>query len=47
MAKTVKMADIAKKVGVSVVTVSKALTGQKGVSESTRQQILRLADEMG
>ena len=43
MAKTVKMADIAKKVGVSVVTVSKALTGQKGVSESTRQQILKLA----
>ena len=47
MAKTVKMADIAERVGVSVVTVSKALTGQKGVSESTRQQILKLADEMG
>ena len=47
MAKTVKMADIAQKVGVSVVTVSKALKGQKGVSESTRLQILKLADEMG
>lgn len=47
MAKTVKMADIAEKVGVSVVTVSKALTGQKGVSESTRRKIMKLADEMG
>lgn len=47
MAKTVKMADIAKEVGVSVVTVSKALTGQKGVSETMRSRIIKLADEMG
>ncbi len=47
MAKTVKMADIAKEVGVSVVTVSKALTGQKGVSESNRRRIMELADKMG
>ena len=33
MAKSVKLEDIAKKVGVSTVTVSKALSGQKGVSE--------------
>ncbi|WP_026507178.1 LacI family DNA-binding transcriptional regulator [Butyrivibrio sp. MC2013] len=47
MAKTVKLADIAKEVGVSVVTVSKALAGQKGVSEEMRERIIRLADEMG
>lgn len=30
MAKAVKMADIAKVIGVSTVTVSKALSNQKG-----------------
>ncbi len=33
MAKAVKLADIAQRTGVSTVTVSKALAGQKGVSE--------------
>ena len=47
MAKAVKLADIAEKVGVSTVTVSKALTGQKGVSEEMRRRITQLADEMG
>lgn len=47
MAKAVKLADIAEKVGVSTVTVSKALTGQKGVSEEMRRRIRQLADEMG
>lgn len=47
MAKAVKLADIAKKVGVSTVTVSKALSGQKGVSEEMREKIKNLADEMG
>ena len=47
MAKTVKLADIAAQVGVSTVTVSKALSGQKGVSEETREKIRRLADELG
>lgn len=47
MAKTVKLADIAKIVGVSTVTVSKALSGQKGVSEEMRERIKELADEMG
>lgn len=47
MVKAVKLADIAEKVGVSVVTVSKALSGQKGVSEETRAKIKELANEMG
>lgn len=47
MAKAVKLADIAELVGVSTVTVSKALSGQKGVSEELRGKIKKLADEMG
>lgn len=47
MVKAVKLADIAEKVGVSVVTVSKALSGQKGVSEEMRAKIKELADTMG
>ncbi|PHU35526.1 LacI family DNA-binding transcriptional regulator [Pseudobutyrivibrio ruminis] len=47
MAKSVKLADIAKKLGVSAVTVSKALSGQKGVSEEMRGKIIELADELG
>jgi DNA-binding LacI/PurR family transcriptional regulator len=47
MVKNVRLADIAEKVGVSVVTVSKALSGQKGVSEEMRTRIKQLADEMG
>ncbi|MCM1174597.1 MAG: LacI family DNA-binding transcriptional regulator [Blautia sp.] len=47
MIKTVRLADIAERVGVSVVTVSKALSGQKGVSEEMRVRIRALADEMG
>lgn len=47
MAKAVKLADIAKLVGVSTVTVSKALSGQKGVSEEMRAKIKQVADELG
>lgn len=47
MAKSVKMADIAKTMGVSTVTVSKALSNQKGVSEELRAKIKKKADEMG
>ena len=47
MAKSVKLADIAEKLGVSTVTVSKALSNQKGVSESMRLRIKQLADELG
>ena len=41
MAKSVKLGDIAAIVGVSTVTVSKALSDQKGVSEELRAQIDR------
>ena len=47
MAKSVKLADIAKQCGVSTVTVSKALSGQKGVSEEMREKIVQLARELG
>ncbi len=47
MAKAVKLADIAMQLGVSTVTVSKALSGQKGVSEAMREKIKQLADELG
>lgn len=47
MAKAVKMADIAKIMGVSTVTVSKALSNQKGVSEELRVKIKKKAAEMG
>lgn len=43
----VRLTDIAKRVGVSTVTVHNALAGNKGVSESMRQQIQSIADEMG
>ena len=47
MAKTVKMSDIAAKLNVSTVTVSKALADQKGVSDEMRNKIKKLAEEMG
>ena len=47
MGKSVTLSDIAARCGVSIVTVSKALSGQKGVSETTRQQISEMAREMG
>lgn len=47
MAKNVTLADIAAKVGVSNVAVYKALTGKPGVSARLREEIIRLAEEMG
>lgn len=47
MAKAVKLSDIAKIMNVSAVTVSKALSGQKGVSEELREKIRQTAREMG
>lgn len=47
MKKAVKMADIAARLKCSTVTVSKALSGQKGVSEEMRTRIKELASEMG
>lgn len=47
MAKAVRMADIAEKLGVSIVTVSKALSGKEGVGSELRSSIIKLANEMG
>lgn len=46
MEKKVRMADLAEKLGVSVVSVSKALSGKEGVSDEVREQILALAKEL-
>lgn len=43
----VRMADIAQQLGVSIVSVSKALSGKDGVSEQMRAKIVSLAQEMG
>ena len=43
----VKMLDIAEKLGVSVVTVSNALAGRDGVSDSMRRKICEVAEKMG
>lgn len=45
--KKISQRDIAKTLGVNVSTVSRALKGQKGVSEELRQQIERMAAEQG
>ncbi len=39
--------DIARKLGVSAMTVSRALTGSHEVSDKTRQRVLRCARELG
>lgn len=46
MDKKVRMADIAERLGISVVSVSKALSGKEGVSDETRAKILELAKQM-
>jgi len=45
--KNVKMKDIAKKLDISVVAVSKALNGKPGVSDELRMKVRKTADEMG
>ena len=45
--KKTTMRDIAKAVGTSAVTVSKAISGKPGMSEKLRGKILRKAEEMG
>ena len=47
MSKSVKLADIASALNVSTVTVSKALSDQKGVGNELRERIKKLAREMG
>lgn len=43
----VRMADIARQLGISTVAVSKALNNQKGVSEELRLRVKELAEQMG
>ena len=45
--KVTTIADVAERAGVSIGAVSYALNGRKGVSEATRERVLRVADEMG
>ena len=47
MAKNVTMKDIAKEMGVSTVTVSKALSGREGVSDEVRRKVIEKAENMG
>ncbi len=47
MAKDVTMRDIAKEMGVSTVTVSKALNNKEGVGNTLRTSIRKKAEEMG
>lgn len=47
MDKKVRMADIAEKLGISVVSVSKALSDKEGVSDHMRERIKTVAREMG
>lgn len=47
MAKAVKLADIAEIVGVSIVTVSKALSDKPGVGNEMREKIKKTARELG
>lgn len=47
MSKNVTMRDIAKKMNISAVSVSKAISGHEGVSDSLRAEILKVADELG
>ncbi|OWV92431.1 GntR family transcriptional regulator [Rhizobium sp. R635] len=43
----VKLSDVAKKVGVSPITISRALRNPEIVSEDLRETILRVVEEMG
>lgn len=45
--KEVRLSDIAEKLNISTVTVSKALSNKDGVGEELRTQIIALAKEMG
>ncbi len=47
MKKSITLKDIAERVGVSAVTVSKALTDKEGVSEDVRKKIKEVASELG
>src|SRR6266850_6290943 len=42
-----RLADVARKVGVSEATVSRVLNGKAGVSDSTREAVLTALDVLG
>ena len=42
----IKMADVARYLGISKATVSLAVNGKPGVNEQTRQRILQCIEEM-
>ena len=42
-----RLAEVAKKVGVSEATVSRVLNGKAGVSDSTREAVLTALDVLG
>ncbi len=43
----IKLSDIADALGISTISVSRALSGQEGVSDELRDKVLKKADEMG
>ena len=45
--KKVRLSDIAEKLNISTVTVSKALSDKEGVGDELRQQIKEIAEQMG
>ncbi|MEM8861451.1 MAG: LacI family DNA-binding transcriptional regulator [Chloroflexota bacterium] len=47
MKKRVTVDEVAKKAGVSMMTVSRAINNKDGVGEKTRQRVLQIANEMG
>ncbi len=47
MKKNTTMRDIGAKLGVSTVTISKALSGKDGVSDAVREKIIETAKQMG
>lgn len=47
MGEKVRLADIAEKTGVSIVSVSKALSGKGGVSKAKLEEIKKVASELG
>lgn len=47
MKRAVRMADIAQRLDISTVSVSKALAGRSGVSEELRTKVITLAHQMG
>ena len=43
----IKLSDIAEEMGLSVAAVSMAINQKKGVSDETREQVLKVANQMG